>query len=134
MLNKEQTAIVNAIEAAVKNKAAEDAGFRAELIADPRAVISRELGFELPPSYKLEVKEAPPNTHVLMLPALPADGELSDSELEHVAGGAKATIKQKFESGDTAMAMQDSLIVGALTFGLGSLGCLLEQHVSGKKG
>ena len=70
MLDNEQQAIIFALEASLKAKASADPAFRAELLADPRAVVSRLLGFELPASYKLEVKEAPADTHVVMLPAL----------------------------------------------------------------
>ena len=128
MLDNEQQAIIFALEASLKAKASADPAFRAELLADPRAVVSRLLGFELPASYKLEVKEAPADTHVVMLPAL-HDGELSDSDLEAVAGG-KLTIKEKFQQGHVFDGMVDSLWIGAFTAGYGTMGCAIEAAVS----
>ncbi|MBI3862608.1 MAG: NHLP leader peptide family natural product precursor [Planctomycetia bacterium] len=69
-------------------KAQQDAGFKARLIADPATAAKAEFGIVLPPTLKVCVHE---NTseicHLVLPPAEPATGALSDLELEAVAGG-----------------------------------------------
>ena len=83
------------IEEFLVSRATSDESFLAELRANPKAVVERELanlmpGFvQLPASMEIEVLEENPNKLYLVLPPrpMPADGELSDSQLEAVAGG-----------------------------------------------
>ena len=55
------------------------------LIAQPRETLQKELNVTVPPSVQLEVVEETAQKLCLVLPA--AQGELSDLELEAVAGG-----------------------------------------------
>jgi hypothetical protein len=71
-------------------KSWQDETFKQELLNNPKAVFSREVGQELPDTIELRVVEENPNTLYLVLPAkidTNLDGELSESELEAVAGG-----------------------------------------------
>ena len=66
-------------------KAAEDADFRARLIADPKATISAEIGQTIPDGFDIAVHEDSATTAHLVLSPSP---QLSEAELERVAGAA----------------------------------------------
>jgi hypothetical protein len=68
-------------------KAWQDEAFKRRLVADPRAVL-QEQGLPLPAGKSVRVMENTADTYYLALPAKPAEGELSDEQLEQVAGGA----------------------------------------------
>ena len=72
-------------------KAMQDPAFRAKLVADPKAVIEKELGRKLPDGVSVRVLEDSASAVHLVLPPAPAKGQLSDAELESVAGGAAPT-------------------------------------------
>jgi hypothetical protein len=82
------------LEKRIVAKAIKDLAFRRQLIANPRAAIEAELGAALPADLDITVIEmATPNTISIVLPpALSEAGEMSDAELESVAGGALATL------------------------------------------
>ena len=69
----------------------EDEAFRQRLLAEPRAAIEQELGSRLPESVEVRVVEESADTIYLVLPSASpvgqAGGELSDQELDAVAGG-----------------------------------------------
>ena len=65
-------------------RAAADTEFRSRLLADPKAVVKEELGFDLPSDFTVEVHEEKLGTAHLVLP--PAD-VLDETELNRVAGG-----------------------------------------------
>ena len=65
----------------------QDPTFKRRLVADPRAVL-REEGLPVPDSTSVRVLEDTPETMHLVLPRnLPGEEELSDEQLEQVAGG-----------------------------------------------
>jgi hypothetical protein len=67
-------------------KAWADDSFKAQLLADPAAVAAAE-GIAIPAGVKIVVHENKPGELHVVLPAKPS-AELSDAELEGVAGGA----------------------------------------------
>jgi hypothetical protein len=77
------------LEAGLVDKAVKDAAFRRALTADPTGTLERELGVPLPAGFRLTVLEETPTHRYLVLPAAPTGqpGELSDQDLEAVAGG-----------------------------------------------
>ena len=77
------------MQAQLIERATRDPEFRRELIDDPRAVIQREFGIDVPDSVDIRVVEESPTTSYLVLPAVQAatGQELSDEDLEAVAGG-----------------------------------------------
>ena len=79
------------METRLITKAMEDEAFKQELMSNPKAVIARESGQKWPDSVDIEVLEQTPNKLYLVLPLAPnaiaPQGELSEEQLEAVAGG-----------------------------------------------
>ena len=71
------------VEAIIAERIAADPGFRDTLLADPRAVLSEVVGFDIPESVQVELhEESLTQIHL----TIPASENLSDSDLELVAG------------------------------------------------
>ncbi|AET69224.1 TOMM propeptide domain protein [Desulfosporosinus orientis DSM 765] len=74
-------------------RALKDESFRKELLADPKAMVEKEMarlkeGAKLPASLEIKVIEQPANALYLVLPTM--SDELSDEALDAVAGGEMA--------------------------------------------
>ncbi len=65
-------------------RAAQDEGFRAQLIDDPKTAIKDALGIDVPESVSVAVHEESATTAHLVLPP---GANLSDAELASVVGG-----------------------------------------------
>jgi hypothetical protein len=77
-----------AVEARLVEKASRDEPFRQRLIANPHAAIEAELNVRVPAGVTIEVLEETPRTLYLVLPVrMSAGEELTEKELESVAGG-----------------------------------------------
>lgn len=64
--------------------------YRRALLAKPREVVGAQMGTEIPESVKVTIIEEKPNEFHIILPYVPKEGEeLSDADLEAVAGGSK---------------------------------------------
>jgi hypothetical protein len=70
----------------VSKFAAENPKYRAALIADPKGTIERQLNAPLGSTKVIAVADAADTYHIVV-PYVAAEGELSDSDLEKVAGG-----------------------------------------------
>ncbi len=68
-------------------KAWSDEQFKAGLMADPKTVL-KENGVDVSDSVEVKVVENTDNVIHFTLPPKPEEGELSDAELENVAGGS----------------------------------------------
>lgn len=68
-------------------RSATDAGFRQRLLSDPRAAVSEYTGRSLPESYNVVFVENRADATIVLPEPYAADAELSESELEAVAGG-----------------------------------------------
>ncbi|MBN1219835.1 MAG: NHLP leader peptide family RiPP precursor [Anaerolineae bacterium] len=75
------------VETELAVKAWNDPAFMQELKADPKAVLAKEYGVQIPDSVDVKVIEETPTSLYLRLPPNPSDLELSDEQLELVAGG-----------------------------------------------
>jgi len=81
------------ISALIAKKAWKDEAFHQEVLANPNKVYEQHGGQPLPPGVTIKVLEDTPNTVHFVLPVKPpAAGELSDAELETVAGGTSPLI------------------------------------------
>jgi hypothetical protein len=79
-----------AFELQLIEKAWKDDAFRQALLTDPQGAVERALGGKLPAGIQVKVLAETPNTFYLVLPANPdraPAGQLSDQQLEAVAGG-----------------------------------------------
>jgi len=78
---------INEIYLLARNRAAKDRAFRAELISDPKLAIEKLTGEELPEDYSIKIIESDPAYSATFVLPLMLSGELSDDELDNVAGG-----------------------------------------------
>ena len=76
-----------------------DPVFKQELIANPAGAVEKLFGIKVPAFLKLKVIEETPDIRYIVLPfqANPADRQLSDEQLERIAGGASRTAPQACE-------------------------------------
>jgi Nitrile hydratase, alpha chain len=76
------------MEALIVQHAWKDDAFRDEFIADPKATIEKYSGQKLPAEYKFVAHAEDDKTIHFVIPPKPANtDELSDEDLEKVAGG-----------------------------------------------
>ena len=68
-------------------KAWTDEGFKRQLLADPKTVLG-EQGITLPAEMEVRVVEDTERLQHLVLPARPAEGEVSEEQLSQAAGGS----------------------------------------------
>jgi len=86
-------------EAHLVGKARKDPAFRRELIRDPKGVVSREFGVNLPQGFDVKVLQETSGSLYLVLPAAAEEHELSDQLLEAVAGGCGKGTTTKSDAG-----------------------------------
>lgn len=86
-MSREQISSRRQAEEMLIGKAQQDDAFRAELLANPRAAIERQLGVDFPPDMTFTVVEETGRSFYLVLPSKPASAALSDQELGAVTGG-----------------------------------------------
>ena len=78
------------MERRLVERSLQDESFRQRLLEDPKAAVEDELGTQLPEDVRVQAVEETADTIYLVLPSaspLGEGGELSDRELETVAGG-----------------------------------------------
>jgi hypothetical protein len=74
------------VEAIIAERIAADPAFRDTLLADPRAVLSEVLGFDIPESVQIVLhEESLTQIHL----TIPSSADLTEADLELVAGGGE---------------------------------------------
>lgn len=91
----------------------EDPAYRKALLANPKEVLAKQMNTELPASLKVKVVEESADTIYLIAPyAAPAAGdELSDDDLERVAGGKGGQKGDRSEASNSYVC-NDSIGIG----------------------
>src|SRR5271170_7181436 len=88
MTEQAPTLMRHDLEAKIVKRCWEDDGFRKEFTADPAAAFVKYLGVPAASLPKISVHQEAAGSWHIVLPAKPANaGELSDADLEKVAGG-----------------------------------------------
>ncbi len=77
----------------IVQQAWQDPGFKAKLLSDPKEAAAQS-GLRIPDSVQLKVWENSASVEHLVLPLNPAESELSDTDLEAVAGGTTSKTQQ----------------------------------------
>lgn len=76
----------------ILTRSATDPEFRARLLVDPRGAVTEYTGQELPASFGIRFVENAGTATIVLPDYIDADAELSDSELEAVAGGSEFVV------------------------------------------
>ena len=84
---------------AVLTRSATDADFRQQLLADPRAAMSAHFGQEIGPEADIAFIENKAAATIVLPAFVDPNGELSENELETVAGGSEPITLGIFAAG-----------------------------------
>ena len=85
------------LDCLIRDRLAADPGFRDALLADPRAAVSELVGIPIPNGVIIEVHEESLSHVHLVITAQTSAGEISDNDLERVAGGGGTTCWFNFD-------------------------------------
>jgi hypothetical protein len=81
------------LEVALVEKCWKDPEFKKQILADPKGMLERHIGTKLPGDLKIFVHEENAETLHFSLPPAPTNAtELSDEDLEKVAGGTELVV------------------------------------------
>ena len=88
-----QTPTRRELETALIEKCWKDPEFKKAVVSDAKGMLERQMGQKLPPQVRIFVHEEDANTLHLTIPPAPANvTELSDADLENVAGGTDVVL------------------------------------------
>ena len=72
----------------IVEQAQNNPSYRERLMKDPRALMAKQIGTDIPANVKVEVLQETADKYFIVLPYMPKEGaELDDAALEKVAGG-----------------------------------------------
>jgi len=90
------------MERRLVERSLQDESFRQRLLEDPKAAVEEELGTQLPEDVRVQAVEETADTIYLVLPSaspVGEGGELSDRELEAVAGAGWGSVETEWCTG-----------------------------------
>jgi hypothetical protein len=90
------------MERRLVERSLQDDAFRQKLLEDPKAAVEEELGTQLPEDVRVQAVEETADTIYLVLPSaspVGEGGELSDRELEAVAGAGWGSVETEWCTG-----------------------------------
>jgi hypothetical protein len=88
-----QAATRRDLETALIEKCWKDPEFKRQVISDPKGMLERHTGQKLPAPIKIFIYEEDANTLHFSIPPAPSNlSELSDDDLERVAGGTEFVV------------------------------------------
>jgi hypothetical protein len=88
-----QAATRRDLETALIERCWKDPEFKKTVLSDPKGMLERHTGQKLPAQVKIFVHEEDANTLHFSIPPAPGNlSELSDADLEQVAGGTDVTV------------------------------------------
>jgi Nitrile hydratase, alpha chain len=90
------------MERRLVERSLQDESFRQRLLEDPKAAVEEELGTQLPEDVRVQAVEETAETIYLVLPSaspVGEGGELSDLELEAVAGAGWGSVETEWCTG-----------------------------------
>ncbi len=79
-----------ALQDVISENAVTNSEYREALLRDPKSILQKHLGRDLPDWLNVEVVEEKSNTVYVIAPHIPSD-ELADDDLEAIAGGKGGT-------------------------------------------
>jgi Nitrile hydratase, alpha chain len=92
------------VERTLVRRSLQDEEFRQRLLDDPKGTVEQELGTRLPEGVEVRAVQESADTIYLVLPStspIGGGGEISDEDLEAVAGGAYTDAGATCEGGST---------------------------------
>lgn len=86
----------------VSKFATENPKYREALLSDPQGTLERQFGSAMG-GLQVKAIEESAETAYVVVPHVPAEGELSDADLERVAGGGGKDVRCDISSGGSAI-------------------------------
>jgi hypothetical protein len=80
------------VEAHIIAQSWKDEAYKQEILSNSKTVIEREFGVQLPAEINVQVLEENPTTLYFVLPMRPISTELTEEQLETVAGGLEIPV------------------------------------------
>jgi len=95
----------------ILTRSATDQEFRRKLVSDPRAAVAEHTGRDVPEGFDVHFVENTATATIVLPDPIDARAELSESELEAVAGGLTPTVA-------VTLAFGGGVVLGAATYAI----------------
>lgn len=107
-----QTVSIEKLEENIVSNARKNTDYRKRLMDDPKGLLESQLGQPLPNNVKVSVlQESPTQVYIVLPYDAPTSGsELSDEDLENVAGG-KAKMKNVTCTSGNSIGLQQTTVI-----------------------